>query len=256
MPSPATRRSSEPAAAYQFLPHERPMMPGSPATPVHPTGRRVAYFGIGVLFALTGGFGNSLLVANLPQLQGGLGLSAVEAGWLTAAYSMTNVAMSVLLIKFRQQFGAGRFIRVFVPAFAVVALLQLFAHDYRLELIVRGLSGIVASALSTVALFYIIQAMSAKARLGGFVLGAGVAQIALPLARVFSPALLLGGEVQNLFVLELGLSLLCLACAVLLPLPPSETVKAFEPLDFLTFTLLAPGLALLCGVLAQVRTVW
>src|SRR3546814_18574402 len=84
-------------------------MPGSPATPDHPFGRRIGYFVIGVLLGLAGGFSNGLLIANLPQIQGALGLTSVEGGWLTAAYSMTNVCMSLLLIKFRQQFGIQRF---------------------------------------------------------------------------------------------------------------------------------------------------
>jgi hypothetical protein len=78
----------------------------------------------------------------------------------------------------------------------------------------------------------------------------------LPLARVISPLLLSTGDIHHLFAFELGLSLLCLACAGMLPLPPSETFRAFEPLDLLTFALMAPGVALLCAVLAQARTVW
>ena len=77
------------------------MLPGSPATPDHPTRRRVAYFAIGTLLGLTGGFINALLTANLPQIQGALGLTSVQGGWLTATYSMTSVCMSLLLIKFR-----------------------------------------------------------------------------------------------------------------------------------------------------------
>jgi hypothetical protein len=115
---------------------------------------------------------------------------------------------------------------------------------------------VVGSGLTSFSLFYVMQGMSAKARLGGLVLGVGITQLALPLARVISPLLLADGNIQNLFAFELGLALLVLAGAALLPLPPSETVEAFEPLDLLTFALLAPGMALLCGVLALGRTVW
>lgn len=257
---PMARRKPQPApqadSAYQFKLHERPFMPGSPATPEHPVARRAAYLAIGVLLGLTGGFGNGLLLANVAQIQGALGLTSVQGAWLTAAYSMTNVCMSLLLIKFRQQFGTGWFTRIFLPAFAVVSLLQLYVQGYATELLVRAASGIVGSGLSTLALFYVMQAMPAKARLGGMVLGVGISQIALPLARVISPALLQGGEVQNLYLLEWGLSLLCLGCVALLPLPPSEHVKTFEPLDFLTFALFAPGMALLCGVFAVGRVAW
>jgi MFS family permease len=241
---------------YQFQPHERPMMPGSPATPDHPNARRIGYFLIGTLLALTGGFINGLLSANLPQIQGALGLTSVEGGWLMAAYSMTNVCMALLLIKFRQQFGIQRFTRIILAGFLALNLSQLFVHDYGMELVVRGASGIVASGLSTLALFYFMQSMSAAKRLGGLVLGVGVSQIALPLARVISPALLVHGDVQNLFLFELGLTLVCLAAVSLLRLPPSERIEAFEPLDFLTFALFAPGMALLCAVLALGRIVW
>jgi len=43
---------------------------------------------------------------------------------------------------------------------------------------------------------------------------------------------------------------------VVLKLPPGIQVKAFEPLDFLTFALLAPAVALLVIVLAQGYTRW
>ncbi|MEJ5975013.1 MFS transporter [Novosphingobium sp. PS1R-30] len=241
---------------YQFQPHERPMMPGSPATPDHPRRRRIGYFLIGTLLALTGGFINGLLAANLPQIQGALGLTNVEGGWITAAYSMTNICMSLLLIKARQQFGIQRFARTVLAALLALNLSQLFVHSYGTELVVRGVSGIVASGLSTLALFYFMQAMPPAARLVGFVLGVGVAQVATPLARVISPALLANGDIQNLFLFEFGLTLACLACVSLLRLPPSERIEAFEPLDFFTFALFAPGMALLCAVLVQGRIVW
>lgn len=241
---------------YQFKPHERPLMPGSPATPDHPASRRIGYFLIGILLALTGGFINGLLTANLPQIQGALGLTSVEGGWLTAAYSMTNVCMALLLIKFRQQFGIQRFARIVLVAFLALNLSQVFVHSYGMELVVRGASGIVASGLSTLSLFYFMQSMSAAKRLGGLVLGVGVSQVALPLARVISPTLLIHGDVQNLFLFELGLTLLCLAAVSLLRLPPSERIDAFEPLDFLTFGLFAPGMALLSAVLIQGRIQW
>lgn len=250
------RRKAREAVPYVFKPHERPFMPGSPATPEHPRGRRIAYFLIGVLFGLAAGFANGILVANIQQIQGALGLTQVEAAWLTATYSMTNVCTSMLLIKFRQQFGITLFARIFLPAFALVCFAQLFVGSFVLELALRGVAGIVGSGLTSFALYYVMQGMPAKARLGGLVLGIGLSQLALPLARAISPLLLADGNIQNLFAFELGLALLAVAGAALLPLPPSETVHAFEPLDLLTFALLAPGIALLSAVLALGRTVW
>ncbi|MDB5672384.1 MAG: transporter [Alphaproteobacteria bacterium] len=245
-----------PAVPYQFKPHERPLMPGSPATPDHPVPRRIGYVLLGILIGLAGGFANGLLTANLPQIQGALDLSPVEGGWLTAIYSMTNICMSLLLIKFRQQFGLQRFTRLFLLGFLVITFAQIFVHSFAMELVVRGAAGIVGSGLTTLSFFYFIQAMPPARRMVGMIIGFSLAQVALPLARMLSPLLLLNGRVQNLFVFEFGLTLLCLGSVALLRLPPSERMKAFEKLDFLTFLLVAPGMALLCAVLVQGRIVW
>jgi hypothetical protein len=88
------------------------------------------------------------------------------------------------------------------------------------------------------------------------IIGVGLSQVALPLARTISPLLLVDGEVRNLYTFEFGLALLCLGAMALLRLPPSERIETFERLDLLTIALLAPGLALLCAVLTQARIVW
>lgn len=231
-------------------------MPGSPATPEHPLRRRIGYAAIGVLVAMTSGLSNGLLIANLPQIQGALGITSVEGGWLTAVYSMTNVCAGFLLIKARQQFGLQRVTRVFLLAFVALTGLQVLVHSYGTELIIRAASGVIAAGFMPLGFFYIMQAMSAKARLGGMIIGVGLSQLALPLARAISPLLLAHGEVQNLYLFEFGLALLCLGSIALLRLPPSERLAVFEPLDFLTFALFAPGMALLTAVLVQGRIVW
>ncbi len=231
-------------------------MPGSPATPTHPMARRVGYAAIGVLVGLTAGLSNGLLVGNLSQIQGALGLTSVEAAWLTATYSMTNVCTSFMLIKFRQQFGLQRMTRVFLLGFVAISGIQVLVHSYGVELAVRALAGIIAAGFTPLGSFYIMQAMPAKARLGGMILGIGVTQVALPLARVISPVLLVHGEIGNLYLFEFALSLICLGSMALLRLPPSETANVFEKLDFATFALFAPGMMLLLAVLTQGRIVW
>jgi MFS family permease len=231
-------------------------MPGSPATPEHPFIRRVFYFLIGVLLGLTGGFANGMLTVNLPQIQGDLGLTPSEGAWLTAAYSMTNVWTSMVLVKARQQFGIQRFVRPAIFAFVLLNVVQVVAHSYGTELAVRAASGVVGSALSSLAMFYVMQAMPAPARIAGAVIGVGITQIALPLARVISPLLLWDGNVTNIFLFELGLGMAALGAVLLLPLPPSNIIDAFEPLDFLTLALFAPGVAMLAAVLSQGRIVW
>lgn len=241
---------------YRFQPHERPMMPGSPATPAHPPARRLAYFAIGAFVGLTGSLGNALVSANLLAIEGSLGLYSDQAAWLSTAYVMTNISTSLLLVKFRQQFGLGALAKLFLPAYVLLTAAHLFVHEFETALIVRGMSGIAASALSTLGLLYIIQSMPPQWRLKGIVLGIGIPQLATPLARLFSSDLLERGQWTVLYVFELGLALISLALLLLLRLPPSEKMKAFEKLDFLTFALYAPGIALICAVLGQGRIQW
>src|SRR3546814_85221 len=88
------------------------------------------------------------------------------------------------------------------------------------------------------------------------ILCVGVSRVAIPRALVISPVLLVHGNIQSLFIFALGLTLMCLGSVALLRLPPSERIQAFEPLDFLTFILFAPGMALLSAVLIQGRIIW
>lgn len=235
---------------------EKPSMPGSPSTPRHSTPVRLAYAAIALLLGITGGLGNALVSANLPSIQGQLGLTPVEGAWLPAAYLMVNVSANLLLFKFRQQFGLRRFAEIGLPLYALVTFLHLFVESYPMALFVRAVSGFAAGTISTLSTMYILQAFP-KARLGqGLVIGLGISQLATPLAWLLSPALLDLGEWRTLYLFECGLALCCLACVVVLKLPPGIRIKVFEKLDFLTFALLAPGLALLAAVLAQGRTQW
>lgn len=231
-------------------------MLGSPATPEHPMPRRIGYALIGALVALTSGLSNGLLLANLPQIQGALGLTSAEAGWLTAAYAMTNVCTGFLLTKARQQFGLQRITRVFLLGFVLLTGAEVLAHSFGSELVIRAAAGVIASALIPLSFFYIMQAMPARLRMGGMIIGLGLSQVALPLSRVISPALMSGGDIQTLHLFEFGLALVCLGAIALLRLPPSDRADVFEPLDGLTFLLLAPGLALLTAVLVEGRIVW
>ncbi|WP_348748028.1 MFS transporter [Pseudomonas rhodesiae] len=239
-----------------WQPHERPSLPGSPSTPLHPTYKRWLFAMVGVLVAITGGLGNSLVIANLQYLQGALGATTAEMAWLPAAYVMTNVCMNLLLVKFRQQFGLRAFTEVFLVLYALVTFGHLFVNDLNSAIAVRAAHGMVGAALSSLGLYYMIQAFPAKWRLKALVLGLGTAQLALPLARLFSEDLLQIAEWRGLYLFELGLALICLGCVFLLKLPPGDRFKTFEKLDFLTFAILSSGVALLCAVLSLGRIDW
>ncbi|KAB2849912.1 MAG: MFS transporter, partial [Sphingopyxis terrae] len=230
--------------------------PGSPASPDHPVGRKIGYFVIGLYLAIVGGFQNGLLIANLTVLQGHLDLTPADAGWVTVSYNMTNACMSILLYKSRQQFGIQRFVRATMIALLIANFVQLFDAGYRMELIARGVSGIAASGLTTLAAFYMMQGLPAKMRIAGFLLGIGLGQVAIPLARAISPLLLADGDIGNLFVLQFALSLVAVGAVNILQLPPGETIRSFEKLDLITFPILAVGVGLLCAFLVQGRIIW
>lgn len=241
---------------HPWQPHERPTLPGSPSTPLHPTQKRWLFALVGALVAITGGLGNALVIANLQYLQGALGATTAEMAWLPAAYVMTNVCMNLLLVKFRQQFGLRAFTEVFLVLYVLVTFGHLFVNDLSSAIAVRAAHGMVGAALSSLGLYYMIQAFPAKWRLRSLVLGLGTAQLALPLARLFSEDLLQIAEWRGLYLFELGLALICLGCVFLLKLPPGDRFKTFEKLDFLTFAILATGVALLCAVLSLGRIDW
>ena len=247
--------AAEPAP-YVFAPHERPMFPGSPANPEHPESRRRAYFVIGCLIGITAGLGSALVTVNLSYAQGTLGLDSDQSAWLTAAYLMPNVTANLLLVKYRQQFGLQPFIRYTLAALALAAVLHLFVHDFWTAIVVRAFSGLAGAGLSSLTIFYILQSKPAPKRIAAVMIAICVPQLGIPLARAISPHLLMTGDWHMLYWFELAFVLATLASVLVLPLPQSERAKVFEPLDFLTFGLLAPGLCLLIAALSLGRVEW
>ncbi|MFT3755200.1 MAG: MFS transporter [Pseudoxanthomonas sp.] len=243
-------------APRQWLPHERPALPGSASTPLHAPLRRVQYGIVGVIVALTGGLSNALVTANLPYLQGALGAYAWEMAWLPAAFVMTNVSANLLLVKFRQQFGLRLFTEIFLALYVLITAAHLFVNDLDTAIAVRAAHGLVGAALSSLGIYYMIQAFPAAHRLKALVIGLGLSQLALPLARVFSTRLLEFGEWRGLYLFELGLGVVSLACVLMLKLPPSDRIRVFEKRDFLTFVLFGSGAAGLAAVLSLGRYLW
>ncbi|WP_413729575.1 MFS transporter [Sodalis sp. RH22] len=246
----------DPYAPREWLPHEKPALPGSPSTPLHPVPKRIAYGIVGVLVSITGGLGNALVTANLSNLQGTFGAYSNEIAWLPAVYLMTNVSINLLLVKFRQQYGLRVFTEAFLVLYVLVAFFHLFVNDLNSAIMVRAAHGMVGAALSSLSIYYQIQAFPARHRLKGLTIGIGASQVAIPLARLFSSELLALNEWRGLYLFELGLALLSLGGVLLLKLPPSDRIKVFEKKDFLTFILLAPGMGLICAVLSLGRIDW
>ncbi|MDQ1924100.1 MFS transporter [Massilia pseudoviolaceinigra] len=236
--------------------HEKPTMPGSASMPWHPPHIRFAYACVALLVGITGGLGNALVSANLPAIQGTLGLTAAEAAWLPAAYIMVNVTSNLMVFKFRQQFGLRLFAEIGLSLYAFVTLLHLLVGGFETAVLVRAVSGLAGATTSTLAMLYMLQAAPKQYTGKMLVLGVGIAQIATPLAWLMSPALLDMGQWHNLYLFEAGLALCSLAAVVVLKLPPGIHIKVIEPLDFVTFALVAPAVAMIVAVLAQGFTRW
>ncbi len=237
-------------------PHERPVLPGSPATPDHTTPWRLAYAFVGVLVALTGSLGNAAVTADLPQLAGALGVTMTEAAWLPVVFVMTNACMNLLLVKFRMQYGLRLFTEIILVVFLATAAAHLFLEDFGSTLVVRGVAGMAAAGMSTLGILYIIQAFPAQHRLKGIIIGVGLSSLAIPLARLGVMRLLDLDQWRAFYMFELGLVLVALPAVFALRMPPSQRVRVFEKLDFVTFALFAPGVALLTAVLGLGRIVW
>ena len=242
--------------AYQFKPYERPAIPGSPFNPEHPTWRMWAYGSIGVLAGLTGGLGNALVSANISYFQGTLGLTAEEAAWIPAAYATTYICANLILVKFRQEFGLGLFLKLVLVGYIGATLMHLWVHGFWSAMLVRAVSGLAAAGLTTLGVLTWFQAMPAPKRIHGVMIGVSIPQLATPLARVMAPSLLEWGDWRMAYMFELGLAFLTLAAVLALPLPPSERDKVFEPTDFVTIALMFPGVGLLCSVMSLGRTEW
>jgi MFS family permease len=248
---------SDKYAPRDWHPDERPTLPGSPSFPQHTPRRRLAYFLVGTLVTLTGGLGNSLTTVNLVNLQGTLGAYAYETNWLPVAYVMTNASMNLLLVKFRQQFGLRAFTEFFLVLYALVTFAHLFVNDLGSAIAVRAAHGMAGAALSTLGLYYTLQAASRKELRPRFIAASlGISQLSQPIAYLFSSRLLELAEWRGLYLFELGLTLVTLAAVLWLKLPPGDRFKAFRPTDFLTFALFAPGVALLCAALNFGRVLW
>ena len=242
--------------APDWTPEERPTLPGSPAAIAHPTPKKLIYFFIGLVVAISGSLSNGFITANLPLIQGEYALTPTEAAWIPAAYVMANISSNLVLFKARQQYGLRLFSEIGLVLFICVLILHIFVQTFEMALVVRMISGLVAAPLSSLGMYYIMQAFKRENFGRGLYLALGFQQLGIPLAWIISPYIVDINDWSILYTFELGLALCCLAMVVSVKLPRSLRIDVFEKQDFLTFALLAPGFALICIVLTQGPILW
>lgn len=236
---------------------EVPAAPVAPVPPTKPFLLSAAFVCASLLMWITQGFGMNMVAANIPQLQGGLGATTAETTWLMAAYMAPNVSLTLFLMKIRTQYGLRRFTEIGLLTFVVVTSLHWFIHDLNSALIVRFFSGAAASPMSTLGFFYMLEAFPPSKKMSwGLCLALTCTTVGAPLARIVSPILLDLGLWPQLYMLEIGLALICFATVYTLKLTPIPHQKVLEKLDFISYPLIAIGFGLLAMMLVVGRIYW
>ena len=235
---------------------ERPSIAGAPAFIQRSKSVRAVYFFIGIIIAISGSLSNGFISANLAVFQGQYALTPSEVALIPAVYVMANVSANLLLFKSRQQFGLRAFSEIGLLFFIAVIVLHLFVDNFAMALFVRAISGITAAPLSSLGMYYVMQAFGKQHSKNGLYLALGCQQLGVPLAWIISPSLTTVNHWAVLYSFELGLALCCLAMVVAVKLPRSMRIKVFEKKDFITFLLLCSGFGCLCIFLTQGPILW
>lgn len=244
------------SSGYQFRPEERPAFPGAPYSPRHSPAARILYGMAAFVMAMASGLGNGLLTVNVTNMAGYIGVYTYEVFLLVAVYVAFNATANLLLVKARVQFGIIPCMHVLLGGVIAAQVLQIAIPSFGLTVLARAMSGIAAGGLTTLTLHNLFQAIPLRHRPAAIVIGFTLPQLAVPVARLIPLDAIAPGEWQGLHLIELALALAAWAIINLVPLPPTERQKAFEPLDALTVSLAVPGMMLLCIVLAEGRFFW
>ncbi|UAK26278.1 MFS transporter [Sphingomonas nostoxanthinifaciens] len=239
-----------------YPPEYRPAFPGGPGHPPHPRMRRYAYLAVGVALALTSGLGNTLIQDNQGQLLGALGAEANEIAWVPTAYVMSFATMNLLLVRFRQQFGLRLYALISLVLFTMFTAAHAFVTGVGGAIFIHALAGFSGASLLALSIYYVMEFMASAHASKAAVLSLSLSQVPIAMSRLIDPEKLAFGDWQALYVMELGIALMCLVAVLWLRLPPGVRSQAFEPLDFIAYPLLAGGMALVIAVIGMGRYEW
>ncbi|MEI9985388.1 MAG: MFS transporter [Aliidongia sp.] len=227
---------------FQFASDERPRFPGSPFVPAHPAWRRAAYGCVALCTGIGATFSNGLVSVNISSIPGFLGLYIAQASLLPAIYVAMNASANLTLVKARAQFGIPAVTRGLLTLYVVADLVQLWHPGFLSAVVVRAVDGMTAASLVTVTIYYLTEVFPPKLRPLAPVIGIGLTQLGLPLARLVPLELLVADQWRGLALIELAVPLGLLALIMTFRLPPSERSKAFQPLDLITIGLVVPAM--------------
>lgn len=222
-----------------------------------PVSMSVIYIAASVLMWTTRGLSMNLISVNTQQIQGSLGATLTETTWLVAAFMAPFASLTILLIKIRTHFGLRRFAEIAIAVFLVSSLLHLVIHDLPSAIIIRFIAGAAGAPVSTIAFLYMLEAFPpSKKMTWGLGLALSCSSVAAPLARIMSPMLLDIGGWQQLYMAEIGLSLIAFIVVYTLPMTQVPHTKVLHWLDFLSYGFIAIGFGLVAVVLVQGKNYW
>jgi hypothetical protein len=241
---------------YLFKTTEQPILPGGPYLPALRPWRRVAYMCVACITAIAATLGQALISTNVPYLAGSMGEYVSTVILLPGIYVAMIASGNLALVKARIHWGIPAVTQGLLGICVVTALLQLAYPSFGLAVVMRAVSGLTAAALVTVTIFYLLQVFRPKPPPAAPVIGIGLTQLGVPLARLFPVEMLSQDHWRNLHLISLAIPLVALAALQAFPLPPSIRGKAFQPLDFLTIALVMPAMLLICAVLSEGQLQW
>lgn len=262
-PLDGEEQSEESRAAEAVQPiAERPISESSkPAAPpafmTKPFPLSAAYVLAGILITLTQGLGTSFISANLPQIAGPMGLTQIEATWLTAAFLFPNASLTLILFKMRAQFGLRNFAEVAIVVYVLVCLAHFWVDDYGSALVLRFFAGVAAAPMSSLGFLYILEPLAPARKMNvGLCVALTASSLATPITGLISPRLLDLGDYHALYIAELGVAMISLGLVYLLPLNSPPRAKVISLLDVVSYIFLAIGLGCFAMVLTVGRLYW
>jgi len=233
------------AAPVAGPPTRRRGLPIPPPVAFEPKPRWQAaiYIFASTLIYWTQGLGLNLVTANLAQIQGPLGATTNETAWLAAAYLAPNVSLTLLLTKVRAQYGLRRFGRLAILLYVLVMGLHLTVDDLSSAVAVRFFAGVAASPMSSLAFLYMLESFPPERKMTiGVSLGMTNIALAPVIARLVSPPLLDLGDWDALFLFETAMAMMSFGFIYLLPLRSPPKTPVIEPMDVVSYLLVAVGL--------------
>lgn len=239
----------------QFRPNEMPSIWGSPAKPDLPNRIRLLYGIAFMVVLLAASLQNNLIIAYIDYLQGDFGFTPTQGACVTAAYYMGNVWTTIMLFRFRQQFGLKVFFTCIFVVMLFSQILELMFSNFWIVVFARFISGVVGGGISVLTIFYAIQMLPMSKKYLLFPTSIGLAQIGSVLAHFIVAYFSMNDYPHLMNCFEIGFCLIAFCTFLLIELPPSHTAKAFFPEDF-TAIFFVVGTALCCLIFSVGNIVW